>query len=175
RKREYVEKYGISSYNGEMLTGQVEIADYFEKAAGFCKYPKVLGNLIISEAFRLLPPESVEIPISAENMAKIADMMGGGVINSGTAKKLVSRLWEKDADPVAIVESEGLGQINDREQLTSVILEVIENNPRSIADFRKGKLQAVKALMGQAMAKTAGRGNPALIQEILDCELEKLK
>ena len=175
RKKEYVEKYGISSYNGEMLTSQLEIADYFESAAALTKHPKVLGNLIISEIFRLLPQDSTDIPVSAQAMAKIADMFGDGVINSGTAKKLVSRLWTEDADPAEIVEKEGLGQINDREQLTAIVHDVIANNPRSIEDFRKGKLQAVKALMGQAMGKTAGRGNPAVIQEILDAELEKLK
>ncbi len=175
RKHEYVEKYGISPYNGELLTGQMEIADYFEAGAALTKYPKTLGNLIISEIFRLLPQDSVSIPVSAANMAKIADMYGGGLINSGTAKKLVSRLWEEDADPAEIVEREGLGQINDRESLAPIVAEVIAKNPKSIEDFRKGKLQAVKALMGQAMGKTGGRGNPAVIQEILDAELEKLK
>ncbi len=175
RKREYVEKYGISSYNGEMLTGQVEIADYFEAGAKLTKHPKVLGNLIISEIFRLLPQDSADIPISAANMAKIADMYGEGLINSGTAKKLVNRLWEQDADPAEIVEREGLGQINDREKLAAVVAEVIAKNPKSVEDFRKGKLQAVKALMGQVMGRTGGRGNPALIQEILDAELAKLR
>ena len=175
RKKEYVDKYGISAYNGEMLTSQLEIADYFEAAAALTKHPRTLGHLIISEIFRLLPQDSADIPISAQAMAKIADMFGDGVINSGTAKKLVSRLWTEDGDPAEIVEKEGLGQINDREQLTDIVLDVIANNPRSVEDFRKGKLQAVKALMGQAMGKTGGRGNPNLIQEILDAELEKLK
>ncbi len=175
RKREYVEKYGLSPYNGEQLTAQVEIADYFEAGAKLTKHPKTLGNLIISEIFRLLPQDSVNIPISAANMAKIADMYGDGLINSGTAKKLVSRLWEENADPAEIVEREGLGQINDREALAAVIAEVIAKNPKSVEDFRKGKLQAVKALMGQAMGKTGGRGNPNMIQEILDAELEKLR
>lgn len=175
RKKTYVEKYGISPYNGEMLTGQVEIADYFEAAASKCRYPKTLGNLIVSEVFRLLPQDSADIPIPAESIAKIADMMGDGTINSGTAKKLVGQLWENDGDPEKMVEEQGLKQINDRAALSEVVLEVIKNNPKSIADFKKGKLQAVKALMGQAMAKTSGRGNPALIQEILDAELKKLK
>ncbi len=175
RKAVYVEKYGISPYNGEMLTGQVEIADYFEAAAAVCEYPKILGNLIVSEVFRLLPPESADIPVKPKRLAKIADLMGSGVINSGTAKKLVSRLWEEDFDVEKAVEEQGLGQINDREALGRIVAEVMESNPKSIADFKNGKLQAVKALMGQAMAKTSGRGNPALIQEILDGELAKLK
>ncbi len=175
RKSEYVEKYGISPYNGELLTAQVEIADYFESAARLSKYPKSVGNLMISEIFRLLPQDSTVIPVSPQSLAKVADMAGDGVINSGTAKKLIARLWEKDQDPVEIVETEGLGQINDPEKLRPIVLEVITKNPRSIEDFKKGRLQAVKALMGQAMAKTSGRGNPSAIQEILDAELEKLK
>lgn len=175
RKKLYMEKYGISAYNGEMLTGQVEIADYFEKAAEMSKYPKTLGNLIISEVFRRLAPDSGDIMIKPERLAKIADMMGDGDINSGTAKKLIGQLWENDGDVEKMVEEQGLGQINDRELLTEIITGVIESNPKSVADFKAGKLQAVKALMGQAMAKTGGRGNPALIQEILDSEMEKLK
>lgn len=175
RKKLYMEKYGISAYNGELLTAQVEIADYFEKAASMSKYPKILGNLIISEVFRRLAPESADVPVKPERLAKIADMMGEGDINSGTAKKLVAMLWEADADVEKTVEEQGLGQINDRALLTDVITSVIESNPKSVADFKAGKLQAVKALMGQAMAKTGGRGNPALIQEILDAEMEKLK
>ncbi|MCH5188198.1 MAG: Asp-tRNA(Asn)/Glu-tRNA(Gln) amidotransferase subunit GatB [Oscillospiraceae bacterium] len=175
RKKTYVERYGLSAYNGEMLTSQIEIADYFEAAAAESKYPKTLGNLIISEVFRLLPPDSADIPISPSNMAKIADMMGDGTINSGTAKKLVSQLWQQDGDPVKIVEEQGLGQINDRAALAEIVNAVIAANPKSVEDFKKGKLQAAKALMGQAMAKTGGRGNPALIQELIDKELEKLK
>lgn len=175
RKKTYVERYGLSAYNGEMLTSQIEIADYFEAAAAESKYPKTLGNLIISEVFRLLPPDSADIPVSPSNMAKIADMMGDGTINSGTAKKLVSQLWQQDGDPVKIVEEQGLGQINDRATLAEIVNAVIAANPKSVEDFKKGKLQAAKALMGQAMAKTGGRGNPALIQELIDEELEKLK
>ncbi len=171
RKRDYVERYGLSAYNGELLTSQIETADYFEAAAAKTKHPKLLGNLIISEVFRLLPPEGGDIPIPPESMAKIADMTGDGVINSGTAKKLVGMLWKEDADPVKLVEEQGLGQINDRAALAEVVAAVIAANPKSVADFKKGKLQAAKALIGQAMAKTSGRGNPNIIQELIDAEL----
>lgn len=174
RKKTYVERYGLSPYNGELLTGQKEIADYFEAAAAESANPKILGNLIISEVFRLLPPESADIPIPPADMAKIADMLGEGTINSGTAKKLVDLLWQQGGDPAKIVEEQGLGQINDRAALADVVATVISANPKSVEDFKKGKLQAAKALMGQAMAKTGGRGNPNIIQELIDAELTAL-
>ena len=66
-----------------------------------------------------------------------------------------------------IVEKENLKQINDRDLLTKIATEVIENSPKLVSDYKKGKQQAFKALMGQAMSKTAGKANPVITEEII--------
>ena len=45
---------------------------------------------------------------------------------------------------------------------------VIEQNPKSVADFKKGKTNALKSLVGQIMGKTGGRANPVIVQELID-------
>ena len=76
-------------------------------------------------------------------------------------------MWEEDADPVYIVENEGLKQINDREILTETVKKVIKENPKLISDYRKGKEKALEALMGVAMGSTGGKANPVILTEIL--------
>ncbi len=50
---------------------------------------------------------------------------------------------------------------------------MIEANPQAVADFRAGKEQALKFLVGQVMRTTRGRANPKLVSELLKKKLEE--
>ena len=174
RKAAYMRDFGLSAYAAEQLTGQKEIADYFQLAAANTHAPVTLCNLLITEIFRLLPPESVSIPISAKNLAKLADLLEEGQINSSAGKRVLGLLWEKDQDPERIVKEQGLYQLSDTEALLSVVRTALAQNPAMLEGYKKGKLTMAKALMGQAMALTQGKANPVILQELLQGELDKV-
>ena len=167
RKKKYMEKYGISAYISEKIISDMDMADYFEKVATLAKTPKVVANILVGEVSRLNTAEIFYCPISAVNMAKPSDLISDEVINTSTAKKLITRMWETDFDPVVIVEKEDLKQINDRDFLVKIATKVIENSPKLVSDYKNGKQQAIKALMGQAMSKTTGKANPVVMEEII--------
>ena len=173
RKAAYMRDFGLSAYAAEQLTGQKEIADYFETAAAKTHAPVTLCNLLITEIFRLLPPESTDIPISAANLARLADLLEEGKINSSAGKRVLGLLWEKDQDPENIVKEQGLYQLSDPEALLSAVRAAIAQNPGMLEGYKKGKLTMAKALMGQAMAYTQGKANPVKLQELLQIELDK--
>ncbi|MEG1869642.1 MAG: Asp-tRNA(Asn)/Glu-tRNA(Gln) amidotransferase subunit GatB, partial [Oscillospiraceae bacterium] len=167
RKALYMEDYGLTAYDAEMITNDILVADYFETAVKQTRYPKLLANLMISELFRLFPADSVEIKISAKHIAQIADMLGNDEINSSVGKKVLKDLWENDEDAVEYVTANGLRQINDEKVLSSIVSEILAKNTKSVEDYKKGKQSALKSLMGQVMAKTNGKGNPVVIQKLL--------
>lgn len=167
RKKKYMEQYGISAYISEKIISDMDMADYFEKCALSAKAPKIVANILVGEAARLNTSERFFCPILAENMAKLSDLISDEVINTSTAKKLISRMWVDNSDPVLIVEKEDLKQINDRQLLTEIAKEIIDKSQKLVSDYKAGKQQALKALMGQAMGKTAGKANPVILEEIL--------
>lgn len=172
RKKLYIEKYGLSAYDAEMLISDKYISDYFEETAQHTDYAKIAANIIISEVFRILPPEGGKIELEPCNLAKIAEMAGNGIVNSSTAKKLVKEVWGNNKDPEAVVKEKNLAQISDEGVLNEIICEVISANEKSVNDYKSGKTVAIKALMGQVMSKTAGKGNPAKIDELLKKALD---
>ncbi len=172
RKAAYMRDFGLSAYAAEQLTGQKEIADYFEKAASKTHAPVTLCNLLITEIFRLLPPESTDIPICAKHLARLADLLEEGQINSSAGKKVLSLLWEKDRDPEEVVQELGMYQLSDTDALMSAVKETLSKNPSMLEGYKKGKLTMAKALMGQAMALTNGKANPVKLQELLQAELD---
>lgn len=167
RKAFYMSQYGLTAHDSETLTNEKWIADIFEEAAAKTNYPKVLANLMTTEVFRLIPQDSSELPISAQNLAAIAQMSGEGRINGGTAKKVLAEIWETGADPEQVVREQGLEQISDPVVLGKLAQEVLEENAKVVADYKNGKGAAFGALMGKMMAKTQGKCNPAAATQIL--------
>lgn len=175
RKAEYMEKFGLTSYDAEMITADMRFADYFELAAAKTAYPKLAANMMISEIFRLPLGEDESPRMPAEHLSSISDMLGGGRINSSTAKKLLTEVWETSGDPEVIVRERNLEQISDRAVLLGYVKDAVENNPKSVADYLKGKASAPKAIIGSVMSATGGKANPVIVSELVDAELEKLK
>ena len=161
------ETYSIAEADAEILVGEPLLADFYERAAGRTHYPTHLVHLILSDLLRACTWDPFFSPVRAERMAELAELLGEGVINSATAKKLLSRLLKSDFDPREAVVSEGLAQITDRALLAETVSAVLETNPRAVRDYLGGKTAALRALQGQAMAKTAGRADPLLLESLL--------
>lgn len=173
RKREYMETYGLSAYDGEVLTTDMAIADYFEKAAAQTRYPKLVANMLLSEVMRLAGGEESVCKILPQRMAVLADLSGDGVINSATVKKLIKELWKADFDVAEKVEREGLAQISDETVILQWVQEAIQQNPKSVADYRKGKKAAAKAIVGKVMAASGGRANPIVVDRLVEAQLNQ--
>ena len=166
KKQKFTEEFGLTPYVSDTLLSDPAMANYFEEVAKHTPFRKIVANIFITEILRLNKDEFY-CPVSAENIAKLATLFGEKTINSSTVKRLLGRMWEEDADPVYIVENEGLKQINDREILAETVKKVIKENPKLISDYRKGKEKALEALMGVAMGSTGGKANPVILTEIL--------
>ncbi len=175
RKKTYTEKYSLTAYDAEIITNEKVVADFFEAAAKQTKHEKLLANLIISELLKQVDLEKGDIPFSSKAIAEIAEMQGEGGINSSVAKKVLKAVIQDNVDPKQFVEQNNLSQINDRAILLGVINDVLETEQKSVSDYLGGKQAALKSIIGKIMAKTEGRGNPLLIEEILVAAVEKLR
>jgi aspartyl-tRNA(Asn)/glutamyl-tRNA(Gln) amidotransferase subunit B len=179
RKKNYEENLGLSAYDSALLSSDLALSDYFEEAAEDCSCVKTLANLLISEALRLSDGEEFSCPIPPRDFRELCELSHSERINSSTAKKLLTRLWNDNAEgkeprsPSDIAESEGLWQINSRDELLTLAKTAIESNQKSVNDYKNGKTAALRALIGKAMAESHGLANPKLLEAILLEELAK--
>ena len=173
KRARFTQSLGLSEYDASLLSSDRLLGEYFDEAAGATPYPKLVANLIATEVLRLTEAEDFHCPIATARIASLATLLGENKISGATAKKLLARLWKADLDPQKTVEDENLGQINDRDLLLSLVRETLAANPRSVADYHAGKTRAAGALVGQAMSRSAGRANPALLSELIERELKK--
>lgn len=168
RKARYMKAFGLSSYDSELLTAQKESADYFQQCLQESRYPKILANLMISEVFRLTSPDEMTIPIPPSYLACLSNLYGDEAINSSTVKRVLKEMWHTGCDPAVYVQEHDLQQIQDEAILRPIVETVLRENEKSVADYKKGKVNAAKSLMGQIMGRTSGRGNPVILQRLLN-------
>ena len=174
KRKRFEKSYGLPKEMARILVGEKDLADYFEKAASLAKSPAELGKWISGDLLALLKSEGVlisECPIKPEAIAGLVNLVYDKTISGKMAKDVLKEAFFERRDPVAIVEEKGLSQISDENELVSVIREVIKENPDAVSDFKNGREQALKFLMGQVMKKTKGKANPErsakLLKEIL--------
>ena len=176
RKERYLEQYKLSQKDAKILTSSKYISDLFEGAINVCNNPKAVNNWIISDISRILnetETEPMHIPFDCNQLGKLVILIDKGVISTSIGKKVLEELFENPRDPEEIIKEKGWIQISDEGEIKKIVLEILEANPQSIADYKAGKDRALGFLVGQAMKATKGKANPKMLNEMFLEELKK--
>ncbi|ANU11733.1 aspartyl/glutamyl-tRNA amidotransferase subunit B [Planococcus antarcticus DSM 14505] len=176
RKARYVSELGMSSYDAMVLTLAKPISDFFEATVIAGADAKLASNWLMGEVSAYLNAEQKELEetkLTPEGLAGMIKLISDGTISSKIAKKVFKELIEKGGDANDIVKAKGLVQISDENTLREFVAAALDNNPRSIEDFKNGKDRAIGFLVGQIMKQTKGQANPPLLNKILLDEIAK--
>lgn len=174
----YINDYKMSEYDASQLANDRELAGLFEKTNQIVNDPKITANWILSELSRRLnetekSPSTMQL--SVENFAKLINLAKDNKINNNVAKKLLRDIFESNEDPEKLAKERNLLQISDSNFLASIVDEVLSENKESIDDIKNGKDRAFGYLVGQAMKKTKGKGNPQEINALLKEKIGELE
>ena len=175
RYSRYINDYKMSEKDAGIIVSSKYLSDLFEKASNICNNHKAVSNWIISDISRILNEKELEpneIPFSAEELAKLVVLIDKGTISSSIGKKVIEELFENPRDPEMIIKENGWIQISDEGAIKEVVMQVIEANPQSVADFKAGKDRAIGFLVGQAMKMTKGKANPQMLNEMFKNNLK---
>lgn len=170
KKARYIAEYGIPEYDANLITTSKEIAQYFEKVVEVSKNPKASANWIMGDFASKLNETEMTISqsnIKPEDLAKLIQLIDEKVISSKIAKTVFEEMFQTGKDPKAIVEEKGLVQITDEKALKEMVARVVENNPKSVEDYKAGRDKAIGFLVGQIMKESKGKANPGMVNQML--------
>lgn len=182
-------EYGLPEGDVQVIIAQKDLAEYFEKVIGEIyekincgeyqlekeKAVKLAANYAITELRKHMTESSAslkEMKITPENYAELICIVSSGKINSSAAQAVLLEMYKTGGDPSQIIESKNLAQMSDAGELEKIVDGILAKNEKSVADFKAGKENAMKFLVGQIMKETKGKANPQLVQKMM---LAKLK
>lgn len=175
RKKRLMEAHGLSAYDADIITSTRQSAEYFDAAIGFQADAKLVANWMMGDLSKHLNAEGKTIadcPASAENLARLVNLITKGTISSKIAKIVFEEMWKSGKAPEQIVEEKGLVQITDTKEIEAIIDGVIEANPKPVADYKGGNAKSIGFLVGQVMKQSKGKANPAMVNELLKKKLD---
>ncbi len=166
----FVREHGLSDYDAGVLTASRELAAYYEAVAAGAGEPKLAANWVMGELSGFLNRDGLEIadsPVTAAALAGMLKRIVDGTISGKLAKDVFEAMWSERKDADAIIEAKGLRQITDTGAIERAIAAVMAANPGQLADYRAGKDKLFGFFVGQVMKATAGKANPAQLNELL--------
>lgn len=178
RRERLITSFQLSPQDADLLTAERTTANYYETAVGAAQgsAPKAIANWITGEFFRLLNDTGETITIAAERLrpeyiSEVVTLVAEGTITGTVAKQVFEESFRSGKAPLSIVEKQGLRQISDTGAISVLARDVIAANPNVVADYRRGKTQSIKFLVGQIMRATKGQANAQLVEQALTEEL----
>ena len=172
KRARFIEAFGLSLYDADVLVAEREAADYFEEVAKG-REPKQAANWVINELFGRLNKEgknTSDSPVSARQLGVILDLIKDGTISGKIAKDVFDIVFTEGGDPSAIVQERGLTQVTDMIAIEAEVDKVIAAN-REKSEQAKTKPALAGWFVGQVMKATGGKASPQAVNEIVKSKL----
>lgn len=186
RRSRFERQMGISREHAQILSDNPELTYFFEAVVSEIKaldneqvgilppeqpeLVKIATNMIVRDVRTLMQEEKLkflDLKMTPENFAELVVMIHQRKINKDAAPRVIAEMQRTGGDPDPIVEKLGLTQVADDTQLEVWVDQVIAGNEDVVGKIKAGKEAAFQFLMGQVMAKSAGKANTKKVIELL--------
>ena len=172
KKARFMGDFGLSEYDANVLTAELDAAGYFEEVAAG-RDGKMAANWVINELFGRLKKDDRDItdsPVSPAQLGGIIDLIAKGDISGKIAKDLFEIVYNDGGDPAQIVDGRGMKQVTDTGAIEAAVDQVIADNPAQV-EKAKANPKLAGWFVGQVMKATGGKANPKAVNELVSAKL----
>jgi aspartyl-tRNA(Asn)/glutamyl-tRNA(Gln) amidotransferase subunit B len=179
RRNRYMNEFKLPKYDADILTGERELADYFDGIISNLKTKneetfKMASNWTMVDVLRVINDQHIAVsdfPVSPRNLSDMINLIIDGTISGKIAKDVFEEMLKTQETPKAIVEKKGLMQVSDESAIEKVIDEILANNHGQVEQYKSGKQQVFGFFVGQTMKAMKGKANPKVVNEVLQRKL----
>ena len=175
KAKRFINEYKLNEIEAATLSSEQELAEYYEEVVKVSDDARLAANWVLTEILRVLKEKNIsieEFSVEPENIGRLIKLIKADTISSKIAKDVFEILLSENKDPEIIVKEKGLVQITDNSEIEKIVEQVLAENPQSVEDYKAGKSNALKYLVGQSMRLSKGKANPQMINEMILARLE---
>jgi aspartyl-tRNA(Asn)/glutamyl-tRNA(Gln) amidotransferase subunit B len=172
KKARFMGDFGLTDYDANVLTADLESAGFFEAVAAG-RDGKQAANWVINELFGRLNKEGLGIdasPVSADQLGGVLDLIVSGEISGKMAKDLFEILWTDGGNPAEVAAARGMKQVTDTGAIEAAVDAIIAANPDQV-EKAKANPKLAGWFVGQVIKATGGKANPAAVNALVAAKL----
>ena len=174
KRHRFIEQYGLSAYDANVMADSRELADYFEAVAGSCGDAKIAANWVQVELLGQLNKGELALadcPVPAADLGGLIARILDNSISGKIAKQVFEAMWQGEGSADEIIAARGLKQVSDSGALETMVDEVIAANAGQVEQYLAADADRRKKLIGffvgQVMKLSKGQANPQMVNELL--------
>ena len=170
KRRRYGDEFGLSDADIRFLTGDPDVAAYFEATVASGCGAKPAANWVMDRVTASLNRTGLDIArcrVPPEQLGRLIARIEEGVVSGKIAGTVFDVLWDEGGDVDAIIDARGLRQMSDADELERIVRQVVEEHPAQVAQFRAGKEKVLGFFVGRVMRETGGKADPQRVNALL--------
>lgn len=175
RKKQYLNEFGLSEYDTNILIKDKDISDYFEECISINTDPKQVANWINGMVLSYLNANDItidELKLRPNDLKELIDLIESKTISSKQGKDVFNICVENGKSPKVVVKEEGMLQITDPEEVRKIVLDTMNSNLEQVNNYKTNP-RVLDFFIGQVMKNSRGKANPEITRKVLSEELEK--
>ena len=176
-RRKLYQERNIPELNINKLIQNKELSDYINQFLEENINFKIASNILLGDISSYLNNKRTSIfntNLTKEKFISLVNYLEEGKISSKIMKEILNKILETTSSLDEIIKKEGASQISDKDEIIKIIKTVLEKNINSAIEYKNGKENAFKFLMGMVMKESKGKVNPKLASEYLKEEINNI-
>ena len=173
----FMRDYSLSEYDASVLITDKNLSLYFESVVQSKKLePKNVANWILTDLLGLANKNRTAInklPITPDRLEQLLIFVHDGIISNKQGKAVLEKMWNTSKTPREIIDSEGISQESNENEINKLVDKVLENHYKSVEEYMKGKDKLFGFFIGEVMKESKGKANPKIVNKILRERLKK--
>ncbi len=173
KKARFVREYGIKEYDAAVITGDIEMAHFFDTMldAGASAKNAVTWLTVELQGRLKNGVTLMNSPVDALKLACLVKRIDDSTISGKAAKEVLDVLLEAEADVDETIDKLGLKQMSDDGAIETLVDGILDANGDKVEQYKGGKEKLFGFFVGQVMKESKGSANPAKVNEILKKKL----
>jgi glutaminyl-tRNA synthetase len=165
---------GIDARQATLIVSREGLMPWFDEAVAVHDDAAEVAKWIVNELVRAIKDRPLSsLPFDGAAFGELVAMVARGDVSALSAKDVLAGMVAGQGRAGAIVAQRDLQQITSEEAVASLVDEVLAQHPDDVARFREGKTALLGFFVGLVMRASKGKGNPALVKQILEKRLSR--
>ena len=167
KKLKYINELNLSSVEANIIVKDKDLSDYFDKLIDLGTDIKLSTNWVINQVTDYINNNDIninEIYLTPERLKYIIDQVISNKISNKQAKELFNKSLELNREPNELIKELGMEQLNDSDELRTLIISLLDNNKTQVEEYKNGKTNMFQFFVGQVMKETKGKANPVMVK-----------
>lgn len=168
RKSRFVENFGLSEQNAQILIDEKDTADFFEESLKLYDDAKEISNWFVTD-LKVFINEADGIrslKIKPSHIAELVKLVNQSTISRNTAKQILQQIVKSGEMPSVVMNNLKATKISNEEDLIQIVDDVFAKETIAVRDALKNE-KAINFLLGKVIQSTRGRADPKLATELI--------